>query len=216
MTKTLIINAHPDYRNENSYSKKMQEMFERKFKLEYPNEDFDVLNLYEESIPRIEEDGLLTVWNKQLNNLELTAGEVAIAEKSEALLDQFISHHRIVIVSPLHNFNVTSRLKDYMDNILIARKTFRYTEWGSEGLMTDDYKVLLLQASGGIYTNNDRYTPLEFSHYYLKEMFENLMVFNKFYIARAQGTTVQPVNPEEILKRAEQEIVSIFDDFYAK
>ena len=198
MTKTLIINAHPDYRNENSYSKKMQEMFERKFKLEYPNEDFDVLNLYEESIPRIEEDGLLTVWNKQLNNLELTAGEVAIAEKSEALLDQFISHHRIVIVSPLHNFNVTSRLKDYMDNILIARKTFRYTEWGSEGLMTDDYKVLLLQASGGIYTNNDRYTPLE------------------FYIARAQGTTVQPVNPEEILKRAEQEIVSIFDDFYAK
>lgn len=216
MTKTLIINAHPDYRNKNSYSKKMQEMFERKFKLEYPNEDFDVLNLYEESIPRIEEDGLLTVWNKQLNNLELTAGEVAIAEKSEALLNQFISHHRIVIVSPLHNFNVTSRLKDYMDNILIARKTFRYTEWGSEGLMTDDYKVLLLQASGGIYTNNDRYTPLEFSHYYLKEMFENLMAFNKFYIARAQGTTVQPVNPEEILKHAEQEIVSIFDDFYAK
>ncbi len=35
--------------------------------------------------------------------------------------------------------------------------------------MTDDYKVLLLQASGSIYTNQDRYTPLEFSRFYLEK-----------------------------------------------
>lgn len=51
---------------------------------------------------------------------------------------------------------------------MIARETFKYTEDGSVGLMTDDYKALLLQASGGVYTNDDRYTPLEFSYYYLK------------------------------------------------
>lgn len=43
------------------------------------------------------------------------------------------AHHRIVIISPLHNFNVTSRLKDYIDNILIARQTFKYTSDGSVG-----------------------------------------------------------------------------------
>ena len=44
---------------------------------------------------------------------------------------------------------------------------------GSVGLMTDDYKALLLQNEVvGVYTNDDRYTPLEFSYYYLKEMFK--------------------------------------------
>ncbi|RNM43564.1 FMN-dependent NADH-azoreductase, partial [Staphylococcus aureus] len=33
----------------------------------------------------------------------------------------------------LHNFNITSRLKDYIDNIMIARETFKYIEEGSVG-----------------------------------------------------------------------------------
>ncbi|MCG1001720.1 NAD(P)H-dependent oxidoreductase [Lactococcus lactis] len=216
MSTTLVINAHPSYNSEDSYSKKMQDIFKQKFKLEFPTEDFDVLNLYEEIVPRIEEGGLLTVWDKQMNNLELTIEELEIAKKSESLVDQFISHHRIVIVSPLHNFNITSRLKDYIDNILIAKKTFRYTESGSEGLMINDYKVLLLQASGGIYTDNDRYTSLEFSYYYLKEMFENLMGFDNFYIVRAQGTTIQPIQSQKIIEQAEHEIKSVFENFYGK
>ena len=116
---------------------------------------------------------------------------------SAFLLNQFKANHRIVILTPLHNFNITSRLKDYIDNIMIARETFKYTEDGSVGLMTDDYKALLLQASGGVYTNDDRYTPLEFSYYYLKEMFKEIMGFDEFYIARAQGTSVLP--EDEIL-----------------
>ena len=118
---------------------------------------------------------------------------------SAFLLNQFKANHRIVILTPLHNFNITSRLKDYIDNIMIARETFKYTEDGSVGLMTDDYKALLLQASGGVYTNDDRYTPLEFSYYYLKEMFKEIMGFDEFYIARAQGTSVLP--EDEILDR---------------
>jgi FMN-dependent NADH-azoreductase len=91
-------------------------------------------------------------------------------------LTQFKDYHRIVISTPLHNFNITSRLKDYIDNILIARETFKYTESGSVGLMIDDYRLLLLQASGGVYTNKDRYTTLDFAPNYLKEMFTNIMV----------------------------------------
>ena len=121
---------------------------------------------------------------------------------SAFLLNQFKANHRIVILTPLHNFNITSRLKDYIDNIMIARETFKYTEDGSVGLMTDDYKALLLQASGGVYTNDDRYTPLEFSYYYLKEMFKEIMGFDEFYIARAQGTSVLP--EDEILDACKQ------------
>ncbi len=133
---------------------------------------------------------------------------------SAFLLNQFKANHRIVILTPLHNFNITSRLKDYIDNIMIARETFKYTEDGSVGLMTDDYKALLLQASGGVYTNDDRYTPLEFSYYYLKEMFKEIMGFDEFYIARAQGTSVLP--EDEILDATNKDLNNVFDAFYTQ
>lgn len=133
---------------------------------------------------------------------------------SAFLLNQFKANHRIVILTPLHNFNITSRLKDYIDNIMIARETFKYTEDGSVGLMTDDYKALLLQASGGVYTNDDHYTPLEFSYYYLKEMFKEIMGFDEFYIARAQGTSVLP--EDEILDAANKDLNNVFDAFYTQ
>jgi len=113
----------------------------------------------------------------------------------------------------VHNFNVTSRMKDYIDNIFIARETFKYTENGSVGLMTDDYRVLLLQASGSIFTNNDRYTPLEFSYYYLKEIFQNLMGFQQFHIVRAQGTAI--LDQRTILQSASDDMTKTLEAFYA-
>lgn len=210
--QTLIINAHPDFKNDYSFSSKLQQLFLKEFSKRFPEEKPTVLNLYDQPIPRIETDQLLGIWNKQREGLELNSFEKEIYSTSANLLTQFKEHHRIVIVSPLHNFNITSRMKDYLDNILIARETFKYTEDGSVGLMTDDYNVLLLQASGSIYTLNDRYTPLEFSHYYLKEMFQEIMGFNKFDIVRAQGTAV--LASEAILKTAESEMTEAVTNFY--
>ena len=172
------------------------------------------MNLYDIDVPRIEGDQLLNVWNKQSLGESLSDDETKIAYMSAFLLNQFKANHLIVILIPLHNFNITSRLKDYIDNIMIARETFKYTEDGFVGLMTDDYKALLLQASSGVYTNDDRYTPLEFSYYYLKEMFKEIMGFDEFYIARAQGTSVLP--EDEILDAANKDLNNVFDAFYTQ
>lgn len=158
--KTLIINTHPDFTNEEHYSIKLQKLSMEKFQEHFPAEQLTLLNLYDIEVPRIEKGQLMDVWQKQIAGESLSVTEQAVADQSAHLLAQFKKHHRIVIVAPLHNFNVTSRMKDYIDNIMIARETFKYTEDGSVGLMTDDYRVLLLQASGSIYTNHDRYTPL--------------------------------------------------------
>lgn len=212
--KTLIINAHPDFNNESTYTAKVKNLFLDKYKTTFPNEEIEELNLYDINVPRIEGDQLLNVWNKQSLGESLSDDETKIADMSAFLLNQFKANHLIVILIPLHNFNITSRLKDYIDNIMIARETFKYTEDGSVGLMTDDYKALLLQASGGVYTNDDRYTPLEFSYYYLKEMFKEIMGFDEFYIARAQGTSVLP--EDEILDAANKDLNNVFDAFYTQ
>ncbi|MFL0436820.1 FMN-dependent NADH-azoreductase [Bacillus pumilus] len=211
--QTLIINAHPDFTHRESYSNKLHRLFLEQFNEKFPHEEPTILHLHETEIPRIEKDQLLRIWDKQASEQTLTTTEEKIAAASSALLAQFKAHHRIVIVSPVHNFNVTSHMKDYIDNILIARETFKYTENGSVGLMTDDYRVLLLQASGSIFTNHDRYTPLEFSHYYLKEIFQNLMGFQQFHIVRAQGTAI--LEEETILTSAADDLSKSFDAFYS-
>lgn len=210
--KTLLINAHPDFTNHNHFSVQLQEKFVEKYKEKFSDGELTIINLYEMDIPRIEADGLLAIWDKQRVGEMLSSVETVIAQQSAALLAQFKEHHRIVISTPLHNFNITSRLKDYMDNILIARETFKYTESGSVGLMTDDYRLLLLQASGGIYTNNDRYTALDFAPNYLKEVFTNIMGFSQFDLVRAQGTNV--LSADEVWETADLSLEEGFRHFY--
>ncbi|EEL68500.1 FMN-dependent NADH-azoreductase 1 [Bacillus mycoides] len=119
------------------------------------------------------------------------------------ILQQFKSANTYIIVLPLHNFNIPSKLKDYMDNIMIARETFKYTETGSVGLLNDGRKMLVIQASGSIYTNDDWYTEVDYSHKYLKSMF-NFLGIEDFQTIRAQGTALLDQN--EVLQKAYKEV----------
>ena len=210
--KTLLINAHPNFENQGTFTSKLQRLFVETYNQTFENDDLTQLNLYEIPLPRIEEGQLMSIWQKRAAGEPFSPEERLIEKQSSALLDQFKTHQRIVIVSPLHNFNVPSRMKDYMDNILIARETFKYTETSSVGLMTDDYKALFMQASGSIYTNDDRYTPLDFSHLYLKGMFEEIMGFDSLEIVRAQGTAL--LTEEEIWHETSKHFDKAFDGFY--
>ena len=141
-----------------------------------------------------------------------------IAQTSERLLKEFKEHHRLVIVTPLHNFNITSRLKDYIDNILIARETFKYLDSPDEkgkvstGLMTDDYRALLLFASGSVYSENNFYQDLDFAPQYLKMIFSEIMGFDTFEIVRAEGTAALAKN--EILDKAKENLDKALKNFY--
>jgi FMN-dependent NADH-azoreductase len=167
------------------------------------------IDLYRDEVPAINHV-VLDAWGKlgRINaanralNQELTEEEHCVADRTEAILQQFKSAKKYVIAMPLHNFNVPSKLKDYMDNILIAKETFAYTKNGSVGLLTDGRKVLVIQSSDGIYTNNDWYTEVEYSHKYLKSMF-NFIGIDDYRIIRAQGNLSLP--RDEILAKAYQE-----------
>lgn len=212
--KTLMINAHPDFRNASHYSIQLEQAFLAKFRAAFPDETVDVLNLYDTEIPRATTEELLGLWEKQAAHVSLSPAEQHVQVVNQQLLAQFKGHHRIVIASPLHNFNVTSKMKDYIDNVLVARETFRYTAAGSVGLMTDDYRVMLLQASGSIYTRNDRYTPMEFSRLYLEKMFQEIMVFDDFYMVRIQGTQTQGVDVDQAVRAGLAELDAAFSEFY--
>ncbi len=70
--------------------------------------------------------------------------------KSDKHIQQLKSIDKVVIASPMINFNYPSTLKNYLDRILVANKTFKYKYDGkgeSEGLLKN-LKVQLLMSQG--------------------------------------------------------------------
>ena len=47
-----------------------------------------------------------------------------------SVLDEFLAADTIVIGAPMYNFTLPSQLKAWIDRILVAGNTFRYTENG--------------------------------------------------------------------------------------
>ncbi|MBM7566261.1 FMN-dependent NADH-azoreductase [Paenibacillus sacheonensis] len=201
MEKLLVINAHAAVDSPTSVSLEVGNHFIENYRKLNPNGAIEQIDLYAEEIPEIDST-VLSAWNKFASGGELTDEEKRVTGRMNEILQQFKSAKKYVIVMPLHNFNISSRLKDYMDNILIARETFKYTENGSVGLLTDGRSLLVIQGSGGVYTNDDWYTDNEFSHKYLKSMF-NFLGIEDYQIIRAQGTSV--LDKAVVLDKAKQE-----------
>jgi FMN-dependent NADH-azoreductase len=203
MNKTLIINAHPKVDDTSSISLQVFNYFLKAYKeLISDREAIEQINLYSDVVPMVDQT-VLSAWEKQRKEEELTFEEQKVTERMSEILQQFKSANTYVIVLPLHNFNIPSKLKDYMDNIMIARETFKYTGNGSVGLLKDGRRMLVIQASGGIYTNDDWYTEVEYSHKYLKSMF-NFLGIEDYQIIRAQGTAL--LEPNEVLEKALKEV----------
>ncbi|WP_435164926.1 FMN-dependent NADH-azoreductase [Paenibacillus glycanilyticus] len=201
MEKLLVINAHATVDSPDSVSLEVGKHFIENYRKMNPNESIEQIDLYDEEIPEINSI-VLSAWGKFASGGELTEEEKRVTSKMNELLQQFKSAKKYVIIMPLHNWNIPSRLKDYMDNVMIARETFKYTENGGVGLLTDGRSLLVIQGSGGIYTNNDWYTDNEFSHKYLKSMF-NFLGVEDYQIIRAQGTNI--LDKADVLNQAKNE-----------
>lgn len=213
MSKLLIINAHPEVESTSSVSLNVLNHFKNVYKeLQSEDEVIEQIDLYSDEVPMINKI-VLNAWAKLAKNQELTNEEKEVTNRMSAVLQQFKSANKYVIVLPLHNFNVPTKLKDYMDNILIAKETFKYTENGSIGLLKDGRSMLVIQGSGGIYTNNDWYTEVEYSHKYLKSMF-NFIGIEDYHMVRAQGTAL--LERETILENAYIEVEKIASELAQK
>ena len=69
--------------------------------------------------------------------------------ESDALVAELEAADVIVIGSPIYNFGIPAALKAWVDMVTRARKTFRYTSEGPEGLL-EGKKAYVVIASGGV------------------------------------------------------------------
>ncbi|HLY80183.1 MAG TPA: FMN-dependent NADH-azoreductase [Caulobacteraceae bacterium] len=141
-----------------------------------------------------------------LSGLHLAAGQGAavpthIQEEhlaAQAALSEFLAADVVVIGAPMYNFTLPSQLKAWIDRILIAGQTFRYTAAGPEGL-AGGKRVIVALSRGNVYGGaNAAYEHLES---YLRTVFGFIGVTNLEFIA-ADGIQLGPEHRERALKGA--------------
>lgn len=90
---------------------------------------------------------------------------------SIAALAEFKSSDTIVIGAPMYNFTVPSQLKAWIDRLLVAGETFRYTDTGAaEGLMGGK-RVIVAVARGGLYGEGSAARSVEHAERWLADVF---------------------------------------------
>jgi FMN-dependent NADH-azoreductase len=76
--------------------------------------------------------------------------ENASLERSNQLTDELLAADVLVMAAPMYNFAIPSTLKAWLDHVLRAGVTFKYTPTGPQGLLTGK-RAFVLTARGGIH-----------------------------------------------------------------
>lgn len=184
-----------------SFSLTIGEAFLKAYQEEHPEDSILKLDLYKIDLPYIDTD-VFNGWGKLQNGNEfqhLSADEQMKVSRINDLTDQFINADKYVFVTPFWNFSFPPKLKAYIDTIAIAGKTFKYTEDGPVGLLTDK-KALHIQARGGVYSEGPA-KEMEFGDRYLHAVLGFLGIPSVESVI-AEGMAQMPDKAEEIKNKA--------------
>jgi FMN-dependent NADH-azoreductase len=111
------------------------------------------------------------------DNYPLAAGASAPEEiasdlaLSHSVLEEFQSSDIVVIGAPMYNFTVPTQLKAWIDRIVIAGKTFRYSAEGAVERLAADKRVIIALSRGGFYGPESGMSASEHLETYLRAIF---------------------------------------------
>jgi FMN-dependent NADH-azoreductase len=118
----------------------------------------------------------------------------------QTVLEEFLAADIVVIGAPMYNFTIPSQLKAWLDRILVAGKTFKYSAQGAEGL-AGDKRLIIAIARGGFYGAGTPSAAAEHHETYLRAVFSLIGIANPEIIV-AEGVQIGPEHREKALESA--------------
>jgi FMN-dependent NADH-azoreductase len=149
-------------------------------------------------------------WGEQVVYRDLAADPLphltldAFADSS--VLDEFLAADTVVIGAPMYNFTLSTQLKSWIDRLMVAGKTFRYTENGPEGL-AGGRRVIIAIARGGLYSGGAPAAALEHLETYLRGVFNFMGIEPEFVIA--EGLNLSPDHRASAIENALGETIRL-------
>ena len=130
---------------------------------------------------------------------------VTLADLADpTFVDEFLRADVIVIGAPMYNFNIPSTLKAWIDRVVIAGKTFRYSPTGVQGL-ADGRRLIIASSHGNFYAPPSPLAAVDHQETYLTTMFGFLGIKDITFV-RAEGTAISPESRQKGVDHALAEI----------
>ncbi len=148
MSHVLIIESSA--RQQDSFSRQLTQQFIKQWHDAHPADTITVRDLALNPVPHLDAN-LLGGWMKP--EAQRSIDEQASLRRSNELTDELLAADVLVMAAPMYNFAIPSTLKAWLDHVLRAGVTFKYTENGPQGLLVGK-KAYVLTARGGIYAGS--------------------------------------------------------------
>ena len=107
------------------------------------------------------------------------------AALSEEVLGEFLAADILVIGAPMYNFSIPSQLKAWIDRVVRAGRTFRYTDRGPAGLAAGK-RAIIASSRGGAYDADAARRALDHQESYLRTVLGFVGVAD-VEVVRAEG-----------------------------
>ena len=198
MSNVLIIESSA--RQQGSFSRQLTQQFISQWQAAHPTDQVTVRDLALHPVPHLDAN-LLGGWMKP--EAQRSADEHASLKRSDELTDELLAADVLVLAAPMYNFAIPSTLKAWLDHVLRAGVTFKYTETGPQGLLTGK-KAYVLTARGGLYagSTSDHQEP------YLRQVMAFIGIHDLTFI-HAEGMNLGGDFQEKGLNQAKARLSAI-------
>jgi FMN-dependent NADH-azoreductase len=157
MPTLLVIESSP---RSASTSTSLTQKFTAEWKQKNPGGKVITRNVCTNPAPLVDEAWIGAAYTPVANRTEEQKKAIAA---SDQYVNELIEADTIVIGAPMHNFNISSPLKAWIDQIVRGGRTFSAGADGYKGLLDPKKKVIVAAARGGEYAGEiaflDHQTP---------------------------------------------------------
>lgn len=165
MNRLLYIGASP--RKERSRSAMVADRFLARLKERYPELSVERLDVFDIDLPAFDQDAVA-------GRYHLLAGNAVDPEQADAWrdlkkwTDQFLSFDSYLIATPMWNFGIPYRLKQYIDILTQPGLTFRNDSDGNVEGLAQGRRAIIVAASAMPFGSLPEIDGLDFQLAYLK------------------------------------------------
>src|ERR1700678_1793737 len=138
-----------------------------------------------------------------------TAEQKAARAKSDEWLAEVDAADELAIGVPMHNFNIPSLLKLWLDQVVRVNRAFSYADGKPKGLLVGK-KATFLVATGGAYGPGTGMESLNFIEPYLKTLFGFVGITDVvFHTAGGAAALNYGANREEFLQPHDEAVAAL-------
>ncbi|QTL37908.1 FMN-dependent NADH-azoreductase [Pseudoalteromonas viridis] len=196
--QVLIIKSSPA--NEFSVSSEIADYLQAQLQNSNETQAFTIRDLSKTPAPVYDNQILNSFYGDQN---ALTAEQTEIAQPSLLYIDELKQADIIVFASPMHNFSVTSLMKNYIDQICRFGLTFSYSEQGPKGLLEGKQAVII--ASAGADMSQPEMHSVDFQVPYLKQVLGFIGITN-IDVITAYGISMPDIGSEVATEQAKAQV----------